>query len=630
MNNQQQSIDFSALVQNNPTNVSIAFQSKLANKLKESFTEEQEKWYVANLYAYLKFHPTNDYVIDLENVFEMIGFAKKGNAKRTLEKHFIKGEDFKVALLRSEKRKNEGGFNKEVLMLNINTFKELCLLANTSKGKEIRKYYLKMEAILNDMVVAQSREYEVELAKKALIIECQEDVNQLLKEEKRLEKPKQKREVQSKIWCWTLNNYETNKMEQLEQEFLNVFCDKWVYGFEVGETGTPHLQGYFVLFDKRRMTEIKKIDEFCHKMHLERRKGSEAEAVRYCVKDGNYRHSDNLPRHLLKPKINRKMDILNPADYWSWQKDVEKIINNNDIDNRSIYWIYEENGNTGKSALTKSICFHYGCLLLNKAKNDDIMHAAFNFEGELNNIIIDIPRIVGNRINYESVESLKNGVIINNKYETGQKLIASPTIIIFSNEMPILSGLSLDRWKVFKIVDKQLFMVNISKAVKQHTVYEDFRWNCVDRDLDANVVENLPPTKITRVQNLGYIAKMNIDKTIILNIYLDRKTAAILNEYPSHASLDNPVKDCKQTRGNYYILYEDLADNIKEKYIIPVLYKNGIGKFDSQENLVKEFINKQDCKRNKELSEKSLAKALRTGMAYNGYFYRRIGEKLSC
>lgn len=279
-----------------------------------------------------------------------------------------------------------------------------------------------------------------------------------------------KREVQSKVWCWTLNNFEKEKVEQLEQCFLTVFCEKWIYGFEVGESGTPHLQGYFVLYDKRRMSEIKKIDEFCYKMHLENRKGTEELAIRYCVKDGNYRHSNNLPLHLLKPKIVRKMEILHPADYWSWQKDVEEIIKSEIVDKRSIYWIFEENGNTGKSELTKSICFHYGCLLLNKAKNDDIMHAAYNYEGELNNVIIDIPRIVGNRINYESVESLKNGVIINNKYETGQKLIASPTIIVFSNEMPVLSGLSLDRWKVFKIVDKQLFMVNIDKSIDEMSV----------------------------------------------------------------------------------------------------------------------------------------------------------------
>jgi phage anti-repressor protein len=567
MNNQQQSIDFSALVQNNPTNVSIAFQSKLANKLKESFTEEQEKWYVANLYAYLKFHPTNDYVIDLENVFEMIGFAKKGNAKRTLEKHFIKGEDFKVALLRSEKRKNEGGFNKEVLMLNINTFKELCLLANTSKGKEIRKYYLKMEAILNDMVVAQSREYEVELAKKALIIECQEDVNQLLKEEKRLEKHnillREFEKCSSMIYIIKVKSYEDSS-----------------YIIKIGESRDgvksrflEHRTNYeeCTVLDCFKVRNSKKFENFLHE-HLRLQKGK------------------NYPYKQLLDTIDRNIKYYQD-DY---------------MENENLRLEYE-------NLKMRS----------NMKPNYDLKN------------VMEMLTTMNNKIDKLEAKIDENKALIISRTAKMTTNFAEPRPTI-GPRLQQINPETLHLVKVFETVteclaaNKNLSRSSISKAVKQHTVYEDFRWNCVDRDLDANVVENLPPTKITRVQNLGYIAKMNIDKTIILNIYLDRKTAAILNEYPSHASLDNPVKDCKQTRGNYYILYEDLADNIKEKYIIPVLYKNGIGKFDSQENLVKEFINKQDCKRNKELSEKSLAKALRTGMAYNGYFYRRIGEKLSC
>jgi len=276
---------------------------------------------------------------------------------------------------------------------------------------------------------------------------------------------KKKREVQSKVWCWTLNNYDLKKVEQLEQwiQGLNMFCEKWVFGFEIGESGTPHLQGYMVLFEKRRLSEIKKLDDFFYKMHLENRKGTEEEAIRYCVKDGNYRHSENLPQHFFRPKIVRKMKILSPADYYPWQRRLEAVITSSEVDERSIYWIFEETGNTGKSAFTKSICFHYaGTLLINKGKRDDIMNAAFNVEGALNTVIMDIPRTNGNSVSYDTLESLKNGVIINNKYETGQKLIASPVIIVLANMMPVVFGLSLDRWKIFKIVDKDLEKVELT------------------------------------------------------------------------------------------------------------------------------------------------------------------------
>ena len=79
-------IDFTALVnnQNNALQMSVNFKSKLIDKLKESFIEKEQQWYLTNLYIYMNYHSTNDYVIDLENVYKMIGFANKANAKRTL------------------------------------------------------------------------------------------------------------------------------------------------------------------------------------------------------------------------------------------------------------------------------------------------------------------------------------------------------------------------------------------------------------------------------------------------------------------------------------------------------------------------------------------------------------------
>lgn len=100
--------------------------------LNATFTEDEQKWYIANLYMYMHYHPTNDYPINLEHVFNMIGFANKENAKRTLKNNFIEGEDYKKLLVRTDEQvilngKNLGGagLNKEDVMLNIDTFKNL-------------------------------------------------------------------------------------------------------------------------------------------------------------------------------------------------------------------------------------------------------------------------------------------------------------------------------------------------------------------------------------------------------------------------------------------------------------------------------------------------------------------------
>ena len=150
----------------------------------------------------------------------------------------------------------------------------------------------------------------------------------------------------------------------------------------------------------------------------------------------------------------------------------------------------------------------------------------------------------------------------------------------------------------------------------------------MDRTLDPNKIsEFIPETKITRIQNIGYIAKLNQDKTRILDIYLDRKSAAKLNEIKS---LDNIVKKCSIINGNYYILYNELSTELKNKYKIPILYKNGIGKFDINNNLIKEFVCKEDTRVKEMISNKTLTKALESNKLYNNFYYTFIGEKLVC
>jgi phage anti-repressor protein len=152
------SINFNELVKNSNTTLSLNIETKMITLLNTEFTDEEQQWYVANLYMYMNYHPTNDYPINLEDVFKMVGFANKGNAMKTIKSNFTEGEDYKVALFRMEKRKNEGGFNKEEVMLNIDTFKNLCMLAKTKKGKEIRKYYVKMENIYNQIIKEEIEE----------------------------------------------------------------------------------------------------------------------------------------------------------------------------------------------------------------------------------------------------------------------------------------------------------------------------------------------------------------------------------------------------------------------------------------------------------------------------------------
>lgn len=87
-------VDLKTLVNTNSPNTSLNFRSKIVDELNNNFTEDEKKWYIANLYIYLNYHPTNDFPIDLENVYKLIGFTNKKNAKRTLINNFTKDEDY--------------------------------------------------------------------------------------------------------------------------------------------------------------------------------------------------------------------------------------------------------------------------------------------------------------------------------------------------------------------------------------------------------------------------------------------------------------------------------------------------------------------------------------------------------
>ncbi len=182
--------------------------------------------------------------------------------------------------------------------------------------------------------------------------------------------------------------------------------------------------------------------------------------------------------------------------------------------------------------------------------------------------------------------------------------------------------------------NSQIKRPSINKAISENTIYCGFRWLFIERNLDPNIITHIEPTKQTKIQNLGYIAKLNAEKNEILNVYLDRKTAANLNGYSSSSSLDVPVKKYIITNGHYYKLYEycneELINNYETKYGgCPILYKNGIGQYDLDGHLVKEFTCKYDCIKFLSISDKTLTKALEKNIPYNGYFYKELGIKLA-
>lgn len=82
----------------------------------------------------------------------------------------------------------------------------------------------------------------------------------------------------SLYWCWTLNNYTED--DEAEIEFWDV--EYTVYGREIGENGTRHLQGYTEFKCKKRLSTLKNLHR---RVHWEARKGTQEQAIQYCLKE---------------------------------------------------------------------------------------------------------------------------------------------------------------------------------------------------------------------------------------------------------------------------------------------------------------------------------------------------------
>jgi prophage antirepressor-like protein len=245
--------------------------------------------------------------------------------------------------------------------------------------------------------------------------------------------------------------------------------------------------------------------------------------------------------------------------------------------------------------------------------------------------------------------SLKIDTIEKSNKEVLERLNAAQTKVVtgFNEPLPTIGPRlqkinpeTLELIKVYETVTEamkentNIKRPSINKAIVENTIYCGYRWLLIDRELDPNVIHNIQPTRIVKPKSLGYVAQINNEKTEIINVYLDKKTAAHCNGYGSSSALDNPVKNFTLTKGVYYKLYEECDLSLREAFEEkingePLLYKNGVGQFNSENSLIREFSCKYDCIKTLNMSDKTLAKALTKHVSYNGFFFKDLGSKLS-
>lgn len=254
-------------------------------------------------------------------------------------------------------------------------------------------------------------------------------------------RPKSLERMEKRVrnWCFTFNNYTEENIENLAQYFSDK--SEYVFQEEVGENGTPHLQGFVSFKNAQRISFQENLPK---QIHWETCKGNKKNNINYCTKKEtrNGRIFSNFYEEL---KDEFKYNIIT-----DWQREILELIKT-EPDNRTINWYYNETGNIGKTILARHIAIENERCIVVSGKANDIKFAIAGMENKPRIVIWDIPRCNTDYISYSALEEVKNGMFFNGKYESGMTIFNPPHVIVFANVEPEISKLSLDRWNIKKI-----------------------------------------------------------------------------------------------------------------------------------------------------------------------------------
>jgi len=282
-------------------------------------------------------------------------------------------------------------------------------------------------------------------------------------------------------WVFTLNN-PTDDEEQLTADFLET-TKYGIAGIEVGESGTRHIQGFFILESQQRLSYVRQA--FSNRAHYESAKGTSQQASDYCKKDGNYEEYGALPTSQGKrtdledfkswvvsqdskptereiahqfpalftryPRLLLLVEHLQPlpdlvqGDLNPWQLELDQLLETTP-DDRSVHFFVDPEGAKGKSWFTRwYISRHFNAAqTLKIGKRDDLTHT---IDETKTVFFFDIPRGGMEHFQYTVVEQLKDQLVFSPKYHSKTKILRKPVhVIVFANEDPDMSAMTEDRY----------------------------------------------------------------------------------------------------------------------------------------------------------------------------------------
>lgn len=253
--------------------------------------------------------------------------------------------------------------------------------------------------------------------------------------------PPKKKQVSASIrWCFTLNNYTEDEYSAIVSIIRGNKLRYGIMGKEVGDSGTPHLQGYVEFKTRNRPMSV-----FDNKrIHWEKAKGDKESNIDYCSKE------DLEPFvYDINPKFIQHIEKL-----YDWELElIEKL--KGEPNDREITWIWESEGCQGKTTFQKYLFGKFDDLIVLGGKGSDMLNGIVQYQDKNKKlpkiVLIDIPRSCKDFVSYSGIEKVKDMFFYSGKYEGGMVCGACPHVVCFANEEPEYDKMSMDRWSVKEI-----------------------------------------------------------------------------------------------------------------------------------------------------------------------------------
>ena len=280
-------------------------------------------------------------------------------------------------------------------------------------------------------------------------------------------KPKKVQYTFSKRYVFTVHGADPEDLQALgtwadDQKDLLLM----VVARENGEQSMhPHLQGYLELEQSRRI--LSSLQEVLSNVHLEPAKGTREHNLNYVYAvDKPYevglivltRGRFEVPRRY----VSDTADMIAGFKPRPWQREIIKMTEN-PSSSREVVWVYELEGNVGKSFLCTYLHVMTGAPILGGSSRD--MMCALARIRELSNqdppvILFDLTRVDLKRSKSKylemmhTIEKCKNGLFFSGKYESTMiHMKRAPVVVVFANAPPLVGDeLSADRWKVRRVI----------------------------------------------------------------------------------------------------------------------------------------------------------------------------------